>query len=39
MTAFELDHLRFSISGALHKPFDLDEQLNLVATLIDTCRP
>ncbi len=39
MTAFELDHPPFSISGALHKPFDLDELLNLVATLIDTCRP
>jgi two-component system chemotaxis response regulator CheY len=35
MTAFDLDHLPFSISGALHKPFDLDELLNLVATLID----
>jgi len=35
MTAFELRQLPSSISGALHKPFDLDELLTVVATLID----
>jgi len=35
MTAFELRQLPSSISGALHKPFDLDELLTLVAALIE----
>jgi CheY-like chemotaxis protein len=35
MTAFELRHLPSSVSGALHKPFDLEELLTLVAALID----
>ena len=35
MTAFPLRQLPSTISGALHKPFDLDELLTLVATLIE----
>lgn len=35
MTAFTLRQLPSSISGALRKPFDLDELLTLVATLIE----
>jgi len=35
MTAFELRQLPSSTSGALHKLFDLDELLTVVATLID----
>ena len=35
MTTFELRHLPSSISGALHKPFDFDELLTLVAALVD----
>jgi two-component system chemotaxis response regulator CheY len=35
MTAFELRQLPSSLSGALHKPFDVDELLTLVAALIE----